>query len=42
MFRKKISGDETVRAGKGFTLLISNRDMNEIIKIIKFLKTQVY
>ena len=30
-----MSGKETVRAGKGFTLLISNEDMNDIIEIIK-------
>ena len=27
-----------MRAGKGFTLLISNKDMNDIIKIVKSLK----
>ena len=30
-----MSGKEIVRAGKGFTLLISNEDMNDIIEIIK-------
>ena len=34
----KIKGKEAVRAGKGFTLLISNKDMNDIIKIVKSLK----
>ena len=37
-FDKKISGKEGVRAGKGFTLSISNEDMNDIIKSIKSLK----
>ena len=34
-FEIKISGKGAVRAGKGFTLFISNEDMNDIIKIIK-------
>ena len=34
----KISGKVAVRAGKGFTLFISNDDMNDIIKIIKSLE----
>ena len=34
-FERKISGKGAVRAGKGFTLFISNGDMNDIIKIIK-------
>ena len=34
-FNKKISGKGAVRAGKRFTLFISNEDMNDIIKIIK-------
>ena len=33
-FGRKISGKEVVRAGKGFTLFISNEDINDIIKII--------
>ena len=33
-FERKISGQEAVRIGKGFTLFISNEDMNDIIKII--------
>ena len=37
-FEKKISGKGTARAGKGFTLFISNEDMNDIIKIIKLLE----
>ena len=37
-FDKKISGKGAVRAGKGFTLFISNEDMNYIIKIIKSLE----
>ena len=32
-FERKISGEGTVRAGKGFTLFISNEDLNDIIKI---------
>ena len=36
--KDKIKGKEAVRAGKGFTLLISNKDMNDIIKIVKSLK----
>ena len=34
-FDRKISGKGAVRAGKGFTLSISNEDMNDIIKIIR-------
>ena len=37
-FERKISGKGAVRAGKGFTLFISNEDMNDIIKIIKTLE----
>ena len=37
-FGRKISGKGAVRAGKGFTLFISNEDMNDIIKDIKPLK----
>ena len=33
-FEIEISGKEAVRAGKGFTLLNLNEDMNDIIKII--------
>ena len=33
-----MSGKGTVRAGKRFTLFISNEDMNDIIKIIKSLE----
>ena len=36
--KEKISGKGAVRAGKGFTLFISNEDMNDIIKIIKSLE----
>ena len=36
-FDRKISGKGAVRAGKGFTLFISNEDMNDIFKIIKSL-----
>ena len=37
-FERKISEKQAVRAGKGFTLFISNEDMNDIIKIIKSLE----
>ena len=33
-FGRKISGKGVVRAGKRFTLFISNEDINDIIKII--------
>ena len=35
---KKKIGKGAVKAGKGFTLFISNEDMNDIIKIIKSLE----
>ena len=35
---RKISGKGAVRAGKEFTLFISNEDMNDTIKIIKSLE----
>ena len=37
-FERKISGKGTDRAGKEFTLFISNKDMTDIIKIIKLLE----
>ena len=37
-FGRKIGGKGAVRAGKGFTLFISNEDLNDIIKIIKSLE----
>ena len=37
-FNRKISGKGAVRAGKGFTLFISNEDVSDIIKIIKSLE----
>ena len=37
-FERKTRGKEAVIAGKGFTLFISNEDMNDIIKIIKSLE----
>ena len=37
-FERKTLGKGAVRAGKGFTLVISNEDMNDIIKIIKSLE----
>ena len=36
-FERKVSAKGAVRAGKGFTLFISNEDMNDIVKIIKSL-----
>ena len=35
---EKISEKEAIRAGKGFTLFISNGDVNGIINIIKSLQ----
>ena len=35
---RKISGKGAVSVGKGFTLFISNKDINDIIKIIKSLE----
>ena len=35
---RKISGKGVVRARKRFTLILSNKDMNDIIKIIKSLE----
>ena len=37
-FERRISGKGAVRRGKEFVLLISNEDMNDIIKIIKSLE----
>ena len=37
-FDRKISGKGAVRARKGFTLFISNEDINDIIKMIKSLE----
>ena len=37
-FERKISGKVPPRAGKRFTLFISNENMNVIIKIIKLLE----
>ena len=37
-FERKISGKGAVRPGKGFTLFISDKDMNDIIKLIKSLE----
>ena len=37
-FERKISAKGAVRAGKGFTLFISNEDMGDIIKIITLLE----
>ena len=37
-FERKISGKGAFRAEKGFTLFISNEDMNDITKIIKLLE----
>ena len=38
IFERKIIGKKAVRAGKGYTLIASNEDMNDIIKIIKLLE----
>ena len=37
-FERKISGKGAVRAGKGFSLFISNEDMNYIIEVMKSLE----
>ena len=37
-FEKRISGKGAVRVGKGFTLLISNEDIDDIFKTIKSLE----
>ena len=37
-FERKISGKGAVRAGKGFTLFISDKDMNDILKLTKSLE----
>ena len=37
-FVRKTSGKGAVSAGKGFTVFISNKDMNDAIKIIKSLE----
>ena len=37
-FERKVSGKGAVRAGRRFTLFISNKDMKDIIKIIKSLE----
>ena len=37
-FQRKISGKRAVRVGKGFTLFISNENMNDIINITKSLE----
>ena len=38
---QKISGKGALKAGKGFTLFISNEDVNDIIKIINSLEVIV-
>ena len=37
-FEREVHGNRAVRAGKGFNLFISNKDRNNIIKIIKSLE----
>ena len=37
-FERKISGKGVVRVEKGFTLFISNEDMDDIFKILESLK----
>ena len=34
-FERKISGQRAARAGKGLTLFFPNKDMNDIIRIVK-------
>ena len=41
-FKRKITGKRTVRAGKWFTLFVSSKDMDDIIKIIESLENSVY
>ena len=36
--KEKISGRGAVRAAKGFTSFISNKDMNDVMKIIQLLE----
>ena len=36
--KKKISGKGAVRAGKGYTLFISNEDMNNVTEVINSLE----
>ena len=35
----KMGGRGVARAGKGITLIISNEDMDDVIRVIKHLKT---
>ena len=35
LFKKKLCGKDVVRAGKGITLVISNEDVNDLIRIKK-------
>ena len=37
-FERRISRKGATRVGKGFTLFISNEDMNDIIKTVKSLE----
>ena len=41
-FKRKITGKRMVRAGKWFTLFVSNKDMDDIIKIVESLENSVY
>ena len=41
-FKRKMRGKGAVRAGKRFTLFISNKDMNDVIKILKSLEVWMY
>ena len=34
-FKKKITGQRAGRTGRGFTLFISNGDMDDVIKIVE-------
>ena len=37
-FKRKMRGKGAVRGGKRFTIFISNKDMNDVIKILKSLE----
>ena len=41
-FKRKITGKRMVRAGKWFTLFVSNKDMDDIIKIVESLENSFY
>ena len=41
-FKRKITGKRMVRAGKWFTLFVSNKDMDDIIEIVESLENSFY